>query len=805
MFRWLIAFVRRLPSAPRNAVGTVRGWLVDWFHVTLMPFRAIRPGYWLQSLVRGILEILMILRLVRPRKFRTEMFDGGMESVWLVRTIVGGVVATVVGFFWFLLLVPRFLLHWGYHGPIIGWYFLRSRTKWQLAGLTAAAGIVLGGTGGVSAYLIREHRRDFHISLLHRQVDSYLFLNDVNKLEECMAALAAEEPEDPRLGRRLAMVRNREASPAEPDLVRFFMRYHMSNGRVAESVREANKLLESSPQDWEARCYLAKAALARGDREAAKAEVAKLPRAQEVANTIPVHVARDSAYLFSYLGDTSRFDEMVEFVTVNILPDLRGKEMVHLTIPHKLFLIDCYYLALSRLEKRPPLTKYWASLELAFESILTDPAVDTETLVQIGKAGQRENLKWLQVFRAQRLVSPDECDAMARETLERQRRIWQEVLRRDPKRQEAYVGLAELAYTVGSPAVAEQALAQGLKECGPIPELVIAAGKLLRLTDPRRGLAFLERTVQEEEMTLVMCEVFDEVAAQAGRPDKAIDACRRAETLDPKLEWPRLREATHCLKLGRPAEAVIALKPIEARLLKNPDGCASYVRALCETGRDQQADEFLARIAAAGSQTDVLLKTADALQIAGRNVEAVRWADAVLAKDVRNTAAWITKADNLRIQADRGDDGWDIDLSRESINAYRLALQQEPERTVADRAANNIAWLQLKALKMPAEAFESAYRLRAIEDRVDTKAEYLETLGATYIGVHQYDKAVKVLSQAVSTSGARPSFYIYLALAHHGLDHREDAETYLARAAQMPMRPHDKPELREAGRIIHGR
>src|SRR5207302_771551 len=153
-----------------------------------------------------------------------------------------------------------------------------------------------------------------------------------------------------------------------------------------------------------------------------------------------------------------------------------------------------------------------------------------------------------------------------------------------------------------------------------------------------------------------------------------------------------------------------------------------------------------------------------------------RWAEQVLAKDKRNVAAWMLKADNARIQADRGADGWEVDLTREAIDAYQAALSLEPDAATADRAANNVAWLQLKALRLPAEAFESSSRLRAIETRVDTKAEYLETLGAVYMGVHQYDKAVVMLRQAISTSGARPSFCIHLALAYHGLKQQDKAE-----------------------------
>src|SRR5205807_10298879 len=112
--------------------------------------------------------------------------------------------------------------------------------------------------------------------------------------------------------------------------------------------------------------------------------------------------------------------------------------------------------------------------------------------------------------------------------LARQKVLWEEVLRRDPKLPGGYVGMAEYQYTEGDVAAAERTLDRGLRECGPGPDLVIAAAKFFHLTDPKRGLEFLERTVRERDMTPVMCQVFDEVAAQAGRPDKAIEVCQRA-------------------------------------------------------------------------------------------------------------------------------------------------------------------------------------------------------------------------------------------------------------------------------------
>ena len=630
MLRRLMCLIHKCSQTLHDAAFAVRRWMSDWLFFLIIPFRAIRPRNWAGLFANGATEVLLMLRLVRPREFGTELVGGGREAAGLVRRFFGGVVATVVAFFWLLFWLPWHLIRFGYYGPRRAYYFLRSRTRLQIAYILSAALVVVVGGGGPAYYLLKEHRRTFRISILQRNYDGYLiYNNNLEKLESSLAELAAAMPDDVAVARRLAMVRSQEIPASEPKLVRFFMRYHSTHGQPTESVREAEKLLENSPDDWEAHLFLAKAALARGDREAAKRYVADLPKADDAAESILPYpgVARDSIILFHELGLQARLEDMLEFLTLRILPDLRSREMVHLSIPHKLFLIDCYYVALSRLDKRPKLLlSYWVPLEMAYQSIMDDPATDPKTLLLCGQRGQKDSWNWLKVFLNMRLVSQDEYETMARDLVDRLLRLWNEVILRDPKLPGGYVNKAELLYNCNRPALAEQVLAEGFKQCGNDSELVIATGKLLQLTDPRRGLAFFEQTVGPETMNPILCSVLAELAAAADRWDKAIDACERALKLDPKLEWPRLRLAALYLRLERPADAVNALKPIRAGLAKYPEACADYVRALCECGLDQEADEFMGRVTAADVSVIVLVKTALALQAAGRNGDALRLA-----------------------------------------------------------------------------------------------------------------------------------------------------------------------------------
>src|SRR5207248_11378827 len=147
---------------------------------------------------------------------------------------------------------------------------------------------------------------------------------------------------------------------------------------------------------------------------------------------------------------------------------------------------------------------------------------------------------------------------------------------RGPRNGWGYIGLAEYHYGAGNPPAAVQTAVTGLKECGAVPDLVAATAELLRRTDPQAGLTFLEQTLRDEDLTPRMCYVFEQVATQAGRPDKALAACRKASQQDPKLYWARLREGQICMSLGYATEAAAALQPVKDEMAKDPAGCGLY-------------------------------------------------------------------------------------------------------------------------------------------------------------------------------------------------------------------------------------
>jgi tetratricopeptide (TPR) repeat protein len=407
----------------------------------------------------------------------------------------------------------------------------------------------------------------------------------------------------------------------------------------------------------------------------------------------------------------------------------------------------------------------------------------------------------LQEFLRRRLVTADEYKQMSAEVEVRIKEVWGRVMQGDPRNPFGYVGLAYSKHRSGDTQGGLEVAVKGLDVCGSPTELIVAVARLLREADPQKGLEFLRGPagLKEQDFTPPMCQVYADVALRAARPDLALTAVRRALKQDPTLYWARHTEGEICLRLGKPTEAAAALAPIRDQLAKDPAGCSLYVRALCECESYQLAEEFLEQVKAENRPADVLLTAAEGLQKVGRHEDAARWAKQVLAGDRTNVRALTIAAFSLYALAGQGERGWDGNKVHEALLNYRQVLLQQPNNLVA---VNNVVCLELKALGRAKDAYESSAPLRAVQDRPDTPADYLETLGAVYLANDQPELARQMLTRALESAGPRASFYIHLALAHHGLKQSSVAVELLRRAADLPKTPREWAELREAAQVI---
>jgi tetratricopeptide (TPR) repeat protein len=782
--------MRRLRAWYHEIVATLNDWrfslrnaLRDWYEMAMTPFRTLKE--------------------LRPAHVVDEVRFGGHQFFGVVGSSVRILGELIAGFALFIVRLPINLYRAIMYGPRRVWYALRSAPPRLIAIVIAVSFTVVGAVGATGGYLWWEHRREFQRGLLYRQLDYQMAVCDIDGVEFTLVALQGMVPDDPSIGARLEGIRAREAPLNDPNLLRVVMRTHYRLGDYKLAAREAAKLIENIPTDWEARCMLADEASRRDDRSSVQKHLFVLPRPFDVADSIQPWVAWYSAMLFQRLGETNRYDEMVDFIVLNVLPLLRSKDVGLLEHDAKLLLLECYRLSLTQIDKRASrLMQFWEPSQRACRSILESDKVENRHLLSLALM-QQLHLEFLKEFLRRRLISEADFKAFTAEVEERLRVASERCIGLEPKTMQAYVILAEHRFRAGRPDQALATVDDGLRNCGDIAELIAEKAQVLQRIDPQASLRFLDNAVQLSSLNPMMCQVYAQSAYNAGRPDKALEACRQAHKQQPNLLWAHRMEAEICLQLDRPTEAAAALQPIKAFLASDPAGCELYVRTLCACSSFALAEEFLQQVAAENRPVEVLMNAAHAFLRQQRMEEAVRWAKIVLERDTTNARALLIVGDGMRVLAERGARGWDLDKARESLSAYRAVQRQEPENLIV---INNIVWLELKALDLPQIAYASSEPLRSVQSRTELPAAIMETLGAVYVAVGRYESAKKILYEAIKTAGPTASAYTYLALAHHGLNQPEMAEKCATQAANMANKtPRETAELYDAIHVLQER
>jgi tetratricopeptide (TPR) repeat protein len=768
-FRSIVYLICRIPA-------TMRHWAVEWFDVLAMPFRV----------------------LFRPREIGSEVVRTGREALSISGGAARGTLAGVVGFLWMVvwspLIVTRFLL---YDLP----YRVRSFTYWNapkrvLIVVVAAVGL-FAGLGTWAYYTHSERRSTFQRDVYWRMFFYYVEHAEIDKVENALVELQRLLPENGTISARLNMVRTREAPLSDPTMIRLIMRTYYREQRYDMAAKEAAKLAEVNPNDWEALCFLTNDALVKGDMAAVRRHISAMPRARDVPDQVYLWTIPYALNLFKRLGDATRYTETVDYTVENFLPRLRSKDLDNEHPFIKILLLECYDHAMSQVDRRPRLTEYWESLQRASRSVLHADGVTANDLARLGVSVELQ-LVYLQKFAVLKYIRPEDQKAMADEVEQRLTEIWNAVLKLDPKNPKGYVGLAHQRLRAGDPKTAIEIADRGIDACGKTPLLVACRARYLCAADPQAGRAYLEWALKEIELTPDLCLIWYEVERVAGRRDKMLEACKKAIELDPGLYWAHVAMGAINIELEKWTDAAAALEPVRAQLIQDPRGCRLYVKAMCECGAYGIVDQMLTDMHAEQRSLDVLVEAAMGLQQAGRYEDAIRWAKQALERDEFNSKAMNTMAECLEKLAEVGESGWDRDKVHEAIKYFRRVQRQHPKLLFL---ANNIAWLELKALGRPDDAYVSAAPLRTAENIATFRPEFFETLGAIEVKGGRYDEGRKLLEKAIAT-GDKASYYYHLALAYHGLDLQDKAREALFHASRLPKSPREQAEYLEIAKVI---
>lgn len=741
--------------------------------------------------------VVLFVTFFDPRNLTGIVRRDGRAVASTGRYVAVSTTQTVAQTIWLILKTPFIVLAWLLTAPLRLYWLARSRSPLQAAVAAAVVVVGIAAAGLPALAIIKERRIENLRQVQYRLLDDNLLYGNYDGARHNLQVIIDKTPSNQRLQARMASLVAGDSLPGDLKMARMLMRYHRHRGDMAAAVREAKKYLADKPADWEALILVSEDAIARRDRATAAACVAKMPRAQAANDNIPPWACLAASRLFRELNEPDRQTDLISYIAERYMPAFKSSFLLTLEASARFPFVELYNLALTQLAQRPQLKSYWVPVQEVCHAVATAPDVPTFLLVRLGVVQESQLETYLKQMVKAKLITAAEYRQLATEIEDRLQRIWARVKSAEPKNPYAFLGPAMQRARAGDWRDAQAILDEGLATCGPRPELVEKKAELLRRVDPAQGLAFLEQALTGTEFSLPLARMLALEAVAAGRPDKALDAIRRAKELDPNVSWVGL-EADILVQAARPADAAALLEPYRPAVAGDPAACALYVQSLCQSGATERAIGFLTEILRGDFLAAAVLPGIESLLRSGHLEPAVGLLRQVVRQDPLNVHAQVVLGDCLREMAEQATGGWDRDLVDDAIRAYEMAAARYPNNL---RVVNNIAWLQLVAQDQQKLAYETAAPLRAA-NADDLPAEMLETLGATYAGVGEWEAARSALQKSLERGGPRVATLSYLAMAYHALGRTSDAVDCARRARALPKANPRDAELFEKARLV---
>jgi predicted Zn-dependent protease len=688
--------------------------------------------------------------------------------------------------------------------------WVRTFPRWMLwaVGLSTAVLVVSGA--GVFTWKVLKNRRQNAINEQWERFERALRTGaDEEELQAAVAGVLALDPANDRAKRYEQALETGEGDKSDSAVCVLTMFQHLRKGALPEAAREARKRLAIEPNDWLARCVVAQAALAAGDRAAATAELDRLPDPKKVP---PSPGAMRFAYdLYLRTGrDPTVFRRFVGDAVVDVLGSVSLEKHNAAT---KLQFLECYLLGFQggqekKLEERLALgaTPAGKLADQAFQQ--ASEANDEGQLVALGHVCNRLT-EALALLLRDKQITPEQHAGLTHEYEQRVGRVWAAVRERFPKQPAAYHVLALWHTRGGRPTEARDVVVTGLKECGDNSQLLALYSQMLIREDKAAdATAMLFAAAAKEPDNFILWLLTAETANAANRRDIALEACKRARKAAPNHPIALRTEAAIYLSVGRPNEAVQLLSQLgDDFLLAEPRLARAYVRSLVAAGLNVTAPQFLAAAEAAAFKADNPFPAVSAVSglFDARYDETLSKLGGEVVQ--RLSARWPSDHGVLAVRAllleqaaEYAHPRWEPGRVREAVFALeRVKAGQSDDRDLAAL----LAWVRLKGANDPAAALRDAAPLAAAQDRGEPLVGLQSAvLGAVYVANKRPDDAVKVLELARKSGVATATGSIHLALAYHALGQAEKARAALDDARTRPMSDQDTADFASAQATI---
>ena len=581
-------------------------------------------------------------------------------------------------------------------------------------------------------------------------------------------------------------------------------------GRWPEAEREAGKRLAHEPNDWLARCTMAKAALLRGDRPKALREVEQLPHPNNAASRI---TPASLLFAFELFRELDREPVALrEFVRDAIVDSVRSSAAASFPIAVKVQLVECYLEGFEiQADRVQPngLNRGVIAVGKLIDLSLDDPTCDVASILKLGLCCNRL-VPGFAILRREGQITAEQYPTIASEQERRTKRAWETLITLDPKAAPAYHGLALWALRTHDASATWQHLTQGLERCGDNPQLLALYSLVLRADDQAAAaLDRLLRAVENDPKTIALWMLIAETAEAAGRRDVALEACGKARLLDPKNPWIIRTEAKIHIDAGGgyTHTGIQLLNLLGDALVSDSQAARLYVRGLSEAGLDSLIEGFLNRVETASRKQHSPHLIAEALRgMSDSRFQptltdlASQMAKRLLDQYPGDLELQMVRALSLYRSTEQGDPRWNETKTSEALRAFEQLQSHAPDNL---EIAATLAWMRLKGKNEPGQARRDAAKLiDASEQDYPLTAWQWYVLGATHLANNQLDAAIRALEKARRHSGTTAGVSIHLALAYHRQGKNELARTNLERAQALPRTTQDQADYLDACAIL---
>jgi predicted Zn-dependent protease len=632
---------------------------------------------------------------------------------------------------------------------------------------------------------------------------------ELEPMQQALAKLRELQPEQPLLNRREESLRSGEGDPGDPLMNRYWMNRHLLENNLEKSATEARKRIASSPSDWQARCILADWEFRQKQPSAAIEHLKQLPSVFTVEPPVIPALHRYALSLFlraeGLLTRTDREDwwepamrAMKEYRASRLVPVLRSEATERFTNLDRVQLLESYLGSFEDLKTFPTLPSFWVPASRVAQMILDDPDATPEVLLRLGdvQTGLSEVLKKL----AESKTLGEEVQELRADLDERLETTWNRLRLKDPKSLRGFLGLAQLRRDRNQIPQMMQLLNTARKELGASVELLREQIRLLHSVDPQLALREAEKEVQGSQK-LEEWYLYCQVAKAAARPDKALDACRQARKLDPKIAWAVTYEAEQLLARERAAEALEVLAPVRSLVPTVPAIARLHLRAYVMSKAESKVQAMLQEITWAEWPPVAVAQTLREVYAPERSDFLLKEVDRLVERAPEVREVRFLQADLYRSAAEPSAGGeWNRKRLDVALDALRWLQVQEPENL---QVVNVLCFLQLKGLQTPDIALRSAEPLRQayLNGRLEPKMQL--TLGAIYLQVGRFDEARKLLEVAAPQVNT-PGGWIDLGMACYRLNRLNEARAYLQKATTLKRLPRENDDLQQALKMLQG-